>query len=113
MNTVTNNRPKVLHFPNDFTLDEINKILENRQDVIYFTRFMDNQLHIIKHNNSGFFDVQKLIESLFKHYEKNSNLNILLNGIKIKGNNNFSIIDNISEKLIEKIKYDLNNLLIK
>lgn len=110
---VFNDRPKVLHFPIDFTLKEIEKILEERNNILYFTRIVKDELHLIKHNKDGFFSSQKLIESLFKHYEKNDNLKVLLSGVKIKGNDNFSIINNIPEKLIEKIKHDLNKLLLK
>lgn len=110
---VFDNRPKVLHFPKDFSLKEIGKILENREDILYYTRIVNNELHLIKYNKEGFFNSQKLIESLFKHYEKNDILKNLLSGTKIKGNDNFSIINNVSDKLIEKLKDDLNKLLLK
>ena len=103
---------KVLHFPDNITNKEIEKLLENRKDIIYYTRIVNNELHLVKYNKDGFFNSQQLIESLFKHYEKN-NLSSLLKGIKIKGNNSFSIINNVSEKLLEIIKKDLSKILVK
>ena len=109
------NRPKVLHFPGDFTLEEITKLLENRQDILYFTRLLKdgNEFHIVKHNKDAFFKLQTLESQLLKHYEQVESLKPLLQGIKIKGNDNFAIIDNISPILIEKMKNDFNKLLIK
>ena len=57
-------RPKVLHFPSDFTLEEINKLLENRQDIIYFTRLLKEgtEFHVVKHNKNGFLNLQIRVE---------------------------------------------------
>jgi len=109
------NRPKVLHFPGDFTLEEINKLLENRQDILYFTRLLKdgNEFHLVKHNKEAFFKLQTLESQLLKHYEQIESLKPLLQGVKIKGNDNFAIIDNISPILIERMKNDFNKLLLK
>ena len=109
------NRPKVLHFPSDFTLEEINKLLENRKDILYFTRLLKdgNEFHLVKHNKDGFFKLQMLESQLLKHYEQIEELRPLLQGVKIKGNDNFAIIDNISPILVEKMKTDFNKLLVK
>jgi hypothetical protein len=108
-------RPKVLHFPGDFTLEEIQKLLENRKDILYFTRLLKDgkEFHLVKHNKDGFFKLQMLESQLLKHYEQVSSLKPLLIGIKIKGNDNFAIIENISPILMEKMKGDFNKLLTK
>lgn len=108
-------RPKVLHFPGDFTLEEINKLLENRKDIIYFTRLLKEgtEFHLVKHNKDGYFKLQTLESQLLKHYEQIKDLKPLLEGIKVKGNDSFAIIDNISPILIEKMKNDFNKLLTK
>ena len=108
-------KPKVLHFPGDFTLEDINKLLEHRKDILYFTRLLkdDKEFHIIKHNKDAFFKLQVLESQLLKHYEQIGELKPLLQGLRIKGNDNFAIIDNISPILIEKMKNDFNKLLTK
>ena len=108
-------RPKVLHFPGDFTLEQINKLLENRKDIIYFTRLLKegSEFHLVKHNKDGHFKLQTLESQLLKHYEQIRELKPLLEGIKVKGNDNFAIINNISPVLIEKMKNDFNKLLTK
>ena len=112
---IEGNRPKVLHFPGDFTLEEIEKLLENRKDIIYYNRLLNDgkEFHVIKHNKKGFFKLQVLETQLLKHYEQIKSLKPLLQGIKIKGNDNFAIIDNLPTPLIEKMKTDFNKLLIK
>ena len=112
---IEGNRPKILHFPGDFTLEEINKLLENRQDILYFTRLLKdgNEFHLVKHNKEAFFKLQTLESQLLKYYEQIESLKPLLQGIKIKGNDNFAIIDNISPILIEHMKNDFNKLLVK
>ena len=112
---IEGNRPKVLHFPGDFTLVEINKLLENRQDILYFTRLLndDKEFHLVKHNKDAYFKLQTLESQLLKHYENYETLKPLLKGVKVKGNDNFAIIDNISPILIEHMKNDFNKLLTK
>jgi hypothetical protein len=108
-------RPKVLHFPGDFTLEEINKLLEKRKDIFYFTRLLKDgaEFHLVKHNKDAHFKLQTLESQLLKYYEQISDIEPFLNGIKVKGNDNFAIIDNPSPLLVEKMKSDFNRLLIK
>lgn len=112
---IEGSRPKVLHFPGDFTLDEINKLLENRKDILYFTRLLKEgtEFHLVKHNKDGYFKLQTLESQLLKHYEQIQELKPLLEGIKVKGNDSFAIIDNPSPLLVEKMKNDFNKLLTK
>jgi len=108
-------RPKVLHFPGDFTLEEIEKLLENRKDILYYTRLIKEgkEFHVVKHNTTATMKLQLLESQLLKHYEQNKELKPYLQGVKIKGNDNFAITENLSPILIEKIKTDFNKLLIK
>lgn len=107
-------KPKILHFPGDFTANEISKILEKRNDVLYYTRQInENEFHLVKNNESSFFKVFPFETQLLKFYESNKDFKDLIKGIKLKGNDNFSIIENASPELIEKLKKDFNKLLIK
>lgn len=112
---IENVRPKVLHFPSDFSLEEIEKLLENRKDIIYFTRLLNdgNEFHLVKHKKDGFFKLQTLESQLLKYYEQYKELKPLLNGIKIKGNDDFAIVSELSPIIIEKLKTDFNKLLTK
>jgi len=112
---ISEDRPKVLHFPDDFTLEEIENLLENRKDILYYTRLLKggNEFHLVKHNKNAQLKIQILETQLLKHYEQFKNLKPLLQGVKIKGNDNFAIIEGISPILVEKLKSDFNKLLIK
>jgi len=108
------NNNKVLHFSGEFKMDDISSILNKNQDVIYYTRYIEDkkELHIVNHKK-GEFNIMKLISELFNHYKKDEQLAILLSNIKMKGNMNFTIINNIDEEFANKLKNDLNNLLKK
>lgn len=87
----------------------------------------DNELHMIRHNQEG-VNANIFVQQVTDFYKKNANENdkILLNSIKIEGNDGFSVIKNIPEitvkitnnegnivekKLINKITEDLIKLL--
>jgi hypothetical protein len=108
-------KPKILHFPEDFSLEEINKVLKNRSDILYYTRYIkeNNQFHLVKHNNTAFFSMQVFESQLLNFYDSKSELKKIVNGAKIKGNDNFAIIENISNDLMEKLKNDFTKLLTK
>ena len=109
------NKPKILHFPENFSLVEINKVLKNRNDILYYTRYIkeNNQFHLIKHNKTAFFSMQSFESQLLKFYDSKVELKKIVNSAKIKGNDNFAIIENISNDLMEKLKSDFTKLLIK
>lgn len=110
-----NNKPKIIHFPSDFTFDDINKILSKKDDILYYTRIMEdkNEFHLIKYNENASFKIQSFGTQLLDFYSKNSQTKNIIKDIKIKGNDNFAILENISSELIEKLKDDFNKLLIK
>lgn len=102
---------KVLHFDEGFSLKEILKYISNNKNILYYTRIVNGEFHIIKHNNDSFFNIDIMCSELLKFYE-NTELKPLLGNVKIKGNNNFAII-NCNTKLTERLKIDLNRLLNK
>lgn len=105
---------KVLHFLEGFSLNEINDVLSKRSEVIYYTRYIpeNNEFHIIKHKD-GNFVITPFISQLFDFYKKNDALCEKISNIKVKGNDNFSIITNIDQELLNQLKKDLNILLKK
>lgn len=105
---------KVLHFSEGFSLDEINNVLSNKQEVIYYTRYIpeNNEFHIVN-NKNGSFTITKFMTQLLEHYNKISELSNLITETKIKGNDKFAIIINTNEQLMNQIKKDLNLLLKK
>lgn len=105
---------KIVHFSNEFTMEDINEAMSLQDDIIYYTRQISekNEFHIVNHNN-GEFTVTAFITELFKFYTTDTSLGESMKGTKIKGNEKFSIIINTDEVLIERLKLDLNNLLKK
>lgn len=103
---------KVLHFLEGFSLNEINAVLSKRDEVVYYTRYIpeSNEFHIVKHKD-GNFVMTSFISQLFDFYKKNDTLCEKLSNVKIKGNDNFTIISNTNQELINQIKRDLNILL--
>lgn len=103
---------KVLHFLDGFSLNEINDVLSKRSDIIYYTRYIpeSNEFHIIKHKD-GNFVMTSFISHLFNFYKNNQSLSEKISNVKLKGNDNFTIITNTNQELITQIKHDLNILL--
>jgi hypothetical protein len=106
---------KILHFADDFTHSEIIDYLKERKDIFYFTRTLKegSEFHLIKVNNNGYFKINEFQNQLLHQYSKYVELSPLLKDIKVKGNSNFIIIENISFELLNRIKFDLTSLLIK
>lgn len=101
-------------FINNINIDDIYKLLsEKYNDIDYFIRQKDNDLHIVKYNENIQLNINSFVDSLFKFYSTRKNLKKLIENIKIKGNNKFSIIENINNNNIGKIIEDLSNLLSK
>lgn len=109
------NKATVLHFTQEFTLTDINSCMEGNSNVLYYTRTQcdKNEFHIIKSSNGGSFDITGLGTQLLKHYESIEGVNALVNGVTIKGNGSFLIMNNVSAGLSDKLKEDLTNLLKK
>lgn len=105
---------KVLHFLEGFSLNEINDVLSKRDEVVYYTRYIpeSNEFHIVKHKK-GNFVITPFISQLFNFYKNNESLSEKLTNVKIKGNDNFAIITDSDQELINQIKKDLNVLFKK
>lgn len=98
----------IMHFSGEFTDKQINDVLSKNDSVKYYTKNLPDELHII---SNGKIKITQLMIELFEYYNKDVQLKTLLTDIKIKGNDKFTIISNISDKLVTKIKCDLNKLL--
>ena len=105
---------KVVHFSDEFTMDDINEAMSFQDDIIYFTRQITekNEFHIVNHKN-GEFTLTQFVTQLFNFYKNDKNLSPLVSESKVKGNDSFTIVLNANEKLITQIKKDLNILLKK
>ena len=101
----------IIHFSgDDISLNELSNIMNEKKEQYYTVNFNNrNELHIVKHN-SGYFKVNEMLIQLFEFYKTNK---IELDeDISIKGNNDFVIINNITNTdLKSRIKTDLNTLL--
>jgi hypothetical protein len=106
---------KVLHFESGFSASEINTYLDGNVDTLYFTRNIDdkNELHVVKYSENAQFKLTGFVSQILKFYEKNTDFVKYLKDVKLKGNDNFVIIENTNPNLIEKLKNDFNTLLIK
>jgi len=108
-------KPKVIHFSEEFSLEEILNYLKDKNDILYYTRTLKEgkEFHLIKYNDKAFFEIHKLQSEVFKYYHNNESMKPHLKNIKIKGNSNFSITENLNSTIINKLKNDLNNILKK
>jgi hypothetical protein len=77
----------------------------------YFIRSKDNNLHIVKYNDKLNLDINGFVDSLFKFYSTKEELRTLSNNIKIKGNDKFSVVENVNPIDVDKIVGDLSRLL--
>jgi len=68
-------------------------------------------LHIVKYNEKLNLNINEFVNSLLKYYStKNPKIT---EGIKVKGNHNFTIIENMKTIHSEKFILDLTELLSK
>lgn len=97
---------------NNGTVENIYNLLSKKYpNTDYFIRKKDNNLHVVKYNEKLDLNINNFVDSLFKFYSKN-NLSICEN-IKIKGNDKFSLIENLKNKNMERVVNDLSKLLSK
>lgn len=106
---------KVIHFTQEFSHSEIVEYLKDKENILYYTRTLKEgkEFHVIKNNNNAFFKLNILESELLKQYEKIDEFKNFIKDVRIKGNINFAILENIHPKIILKMKNDLNNLLKK
>ena len=105
---------KVVHFSNEFSMEDINEAMSFQDEIIYYTRQITekNEFHIVNHNK-GEFTLTQFVTQLFNFYQNDKNLSPLVSESKVKGNDSFAIILNANDDLILQIKKDLNILLKK
>lgn len=97
----------IINFNNQ-DMNEIMETIKNKfTNIDYFFRTKDNELHIVKYNEKLKLNVNEFVNSLLKYYSLN-NKNII-EGVRVKGNQNFVIIENLKQH--EKIILDLSKLL--
>lgn len=96
-----------------FNKGDIKKIYEilktKYPDMNYFIRRKDNQLHIVKYNEKLELNVNSFVDSLFKYYSTKSKS--MVENLKIKGNEKFSLIENLKEENFERVIKDISRLL--
>jgi hypothetical protein len=104
---------KIIKF-NNLKLDEILETLKTKySDTNYYIRKKDDQLHIVKYNESLKLNINNFVDSLFKVYSSKPGLKKIVEGVKIKGNMNFCIIENLKFPYTDKFISDLTKLLSK
>ena len=86
---------------------------EKYSDMDYFIRKKDNNLHIVRYNENLNLNINSFVDSLFKFYSTKKELKPLAHGIKIKGNEKFSVIENINPHAVDRVVYDITKLLSK
>lgn len=102
---------KIIKF-NDGNINDIMETIKTKySNIDYFIRKKDNELHIVKYNEKLNLNVNEFVNSLLKYYST-KNLKIT-EGIKVKGNHNFTIIENMRSQHSEKFVLDLTDLLSK
>jgi len=104
---------KIIKF-NNIKLNEILETLKSKySDTNYYIRKMDKQLHVVKYNESIDLNLNEFVDSIFKFYSSKPELKQIVEGIKVKGNKNFSIIENMKLKYNQKFVDDITKLLVK
>lgn len=102
---------KIIKF-NNVELKDILETLKNKySDTDYYIRKNNNDVHIVKYNENLKLNINEFVNTLLKFYSSKPELRKITEGIKVKGNQNFSIVENI--KYNEKFIDDLTKLLAK
>lgn len=102
---------KIIKF-NDGNINDIMETIKTKYtDTDYFIRKKGNELHIVKYNEKLKLNVNEFVNSLLKYYSTKNHK--ITEGIKVKGNHNFTIIENMKSSYSEKFVLDLTDLLSK
>ena len=98
---------------NEGNLNDIMKTLKTKySDTDYFLRKKDNELHIVKYNENLNLNINEFVNGLLKYYSSKPELKRIIEGIKVKGNDKFSIIENMKSQYDDKFINDLIKLLV-
>ena len=104
---------KIIKFNSGHIKDILETIKTKYSDTDYYIRKKDNQLHIVKYNENLKININEFVNTLLKFYSTKTESKKILEGIKVKGNNNFSIIENMKNQYSGKFIEDLTKLLAK
>ena len=104
---------KIIKFNSGHINDILETIKNKYSDTDYFIRKKDNQLHIVKYNEGLKMNINEFVNSLLKFYSTKPELRKITEGIKVKGNDKFSIVENMNPKHSDKFISDMTSLLSK
>lgn len=104
---------KIIKFNTGHIKDILETIKTKYSDTDYYIRKKESELHIVKYNEHLKLNVNEFVNVLLKYYSSKVDSNKITEGIKVKGNNNFSIIENMKTQYVDKFVNDLTNLLAK
>lgn len=102
---------RIIKFNNGNINDIMETLKSKYSNTDYFIRKKDNDLHIVKYNEKLNLNLNEFVNGLFKYYSTKPETNRITNGIKVKGNDNFVIIENLKQQ--DKFINDLTILLSK
>jgi len=88
-------------------------LTEKYSGMDYFIRKKNNNLHVVKYNENLKLNINNFVDSLFKFYSTKKELKPLVHNIKIKGNDKFSVVENINPSAIDIVVNDISKLLSK
>jgi len=102
---------KIIKFNTGNIKDILETIKTKYSDTDYYFRKKDNQLHIVKYNENLKLNINEFVNTLLKYYSTKMETKKITEGIKVKGNQNFSIIESMNSQHISKFVDDLTKLL--
>ena len=100
---------KILKFNNGVLKDILETLKTKYSDTDYFFRRKDNELHIVKYNEALKLNINEFVNSLLKFYSMKQDSKKITEGIKVKGNTKFSIVENMKSEYANKFIDDLYN----
>lgn len=106
-------KENIIKFNNGHIKNIYKLLSEKYSSTDYFLRKKNNDIHVVKYNENLKLNVNAFVDSLFKFYSTRKDLIPLTKNIKIKGNDKFSVIENVNIYSIDIIVNDLSNLLSK
>ncbi len=99
---------------NNGKVDKIYELLSDKySDMDYFIRKKDNNLHVVRYNEKLNLNINSFVDSLFKFYSTKKELKPLAHNIKIRGNEKFSVVENLNPHAIDVVVNDIVKLLSK
>lgn len=103
----------IIKFNSGVLKDILETIKTKYSDTDYYIRKKDNELHIVKYNENLKLNINEFVNSLLKFYSSSANSKKIIEGIKVKGNQNFTIVENMKPQFSAKFVDDITKLLAK